>query len=147
MESFKTNRSDKKERGSAKIGGITLIGLAALSALGISRSHDAPAPTPEPQSYTDLAQESAQTPYDPAADELVVGGIKIKPGNPDRNTPSEAVLNHPEVKEYLATNPDEVAAVESSALSLPSNATGEYVVSAEDIDGDGDLDSVAKSKE
>lgn len=148
MKLLETNNPQKNERGSSRFGVLGAIGVTALSALAIlPRSHEAPQPNPEPESYTDQAQASAQEAYDPATDEIVIDGIRVKPGDAARNTASEAVLSSPRVQEFMAENPDEVASLESSALALPSNESGEYVVVVHDIDGDGDLDAVAKSKE
>jgi hypothetical protein len=123
-----------------------LLTATALTALAIApRGGDAPAPQPE--SFTDKVQESAQTPYDPSKDELVIDGIRIKPGNALRNTPSEAVLSDREVKAYIDRHPEESSSLTSSAMVLPTNETGEYVVVKRDVDKDGDRDSVAVSTE
>jgi hypothetical protein len=148
MKFFEHKNADKNEKGSARPSTLIAVGLTALAALAVGpRSHDAPKPIPEPESYTDLAQESAQEAYDPVKDELVIDGIKIKPGNPERNSASEAVLGDPAVKEFMQQHPDETAAVESSALALPSSETGEYAVVKRDIDADGDTDAVAVPKQ
>lgn len=148
MEPLKTKNVTESERGSVSVSTATVVGMTALAALAFApRGDDAPKPAPQPETYTDMAQESAQQAYDPTKDELLIDGIRIKPRDSGRNSPSEAVLSHLKVQEFIADNPDEAAAIESSAMALPSNVTGEYVVAGDDIDGDGDLDAVAKSKE
>jgi hypothetical protein len=128
----------------SRIGLMLGVGAAALVALGFyPRSHEAPAPAPTPDSLIDQAQESAQVPYDPSTDELLIGNIRVKPANPNLNSASEAVLGNPDVKTFTAANPDEASTVEASALVLPTNASGEYVVVARDVDNDGDTDAVA----
>ena len=120
-------------------GGLGVVGLAAWALL--PRGEQPPAPQPE--SFEAQVQESAQVPYDPSTDELVIDGIKVKPANGDANTPSEAVLSHPQVQEYVATNPDESSSITASALSLPSTESTTYAVVERDVDGDGDTDAVA----
>lgn len=123
-----------------------LLTATALTALAIApRGGDTPAPQPE--SFTDKVQESAQIPYDPSKDELVIDGIRIKPGNALRNTPSEAVLSNREVKAYVAQHPEESSSITSSTMALPTNESGEYVVVKRDIDKDGDRDAIAVSAE
>ena len=120
------------------------VGGAALLALGfLPRSHDAPAPAPTPESLIDQAQESAQTPYDPSTDELLIGNIRLKPNNPNLNSASQAVLGNPDVQAFTAANPDEATSIEASAMVLPTDTSGEYAVVARDIDNDGDTDAVA----
>lgn len=139
-----TQKSNETTKG--KLGLIAGFGATALLALGfMPRSHEAPAPTPTPDNLIDHAQESAQTPYDPSTDELVIGNIRVKPGNPELNSASQAVLNNSEVKTFMAANPNEAASIEASSLVLPTNASGEYAVVARDVDNDGDTDAVAVS--
>lgn len=137
-ERNESERSKSKLTTALGVGGVALLALAIFP-----RSNEAPAPVPEPMTYTDLAQESAQIPYDPSTDELVIDGIRIKPGDPARNSASEAVLGNQEVQSYMASNPAEAPSLEASSLSLPTNETGEYVVVKRDIDNDGDTDAVA----
>jgi hypothetical protein len=128
----------------SRLGIMVGVGTAALLALGFApRSHDAPAPTPTPDTFVDQAQQSAQTPYDPAKDELLIGNIRVKPGNSNLNSASEAVLGNPDVKAFEAANPDETTSLEASAMVLPTNASGEYAVVARDVDNDGDSDAIA----
>mgnify|MGYP000854685729 CR=1 FL=1 len=114
-----------------------VLGTAWLAA---PRSHDAPLPD-DKKTFSEEVAESAQKPYDPAKDELVIDGIRVKPGNPDRNTPSEAVLGDPRVKAFVEANPDESSSVTTSAMSLPGGNEAGIVM--RDVDHDGDKDAVA----
>jgi hypothetical protein len=145
MNTPETNiHQQETDQGPSRLAKAGLVGAAALVALGFApRSTDAQESVPEQKTYVDLAQESAQQPYDPTTDELVIDGIRVKPADESRNTPSEALLSNPEVANYIAQNPDEAASLEASSLDLPTNESGEYVVVGRDIDNDGDTDAVA----
>jgi hypothetical protein len=119
---------------------ITALG-AATAVLGTAwlagpRSHDAPQPD-DKKNFTEQVIESAHTPYDPATDELVIDGIRVKPGG----TPSEAVLGDPRVKAFVENHPDESSSVTTSAMSLPGGDEAGIVM--RDVDHDGDKDAVA----
>ncbi len=145
MNQIETNTPrSESEKGHSTLATAGIVGAAALVALGFApRGQEAPAPSPQPETYTDKAQDSAQHAYDPSKDELVIDGIRIKPNDSNLNSPSEAVLGNTEVATYIVNNPDEAASIEASSLSLPTNASGEYVVVSRDIDADGDADAVA----
>lgn len=145
MNAHETNTPrSESENGHSTLATAGIVGAAALVALGFSsRGQETPSPSPAPESYTDKAQNSAQQAYDPSVDELIIDGIRIKPGNTSLNSPSEAVLGNAEVATYIVDNPDEAASLEASSLALPMNASGEYVVVERDIDADGDTDAVA----
>lgn len=133
-----SSRSERKSKLPLLLG----AGAAAVAGwLMLPRGDDAPAPVPE--TFTDHVVESAQHPYDPATDEMVIDGIRIKPGNAHRDTPSEAVLGNSDVKAYMTDNPDEIASLKTSSLSLPSTESGTYAVVERDVDNDGDTDAVA----
>ncbi len=100
------------------------------------RAHDAP---PEPtKTFEDAVTDSAQRPYDPAKDELVIGNIRVKPGH----TASYSILTNERVKAFEATNPDEKASIMTSAMTVPSNHS-KYAVVERDVDNDGDTDAIA----
>ncbi len=143
MNSTETNiPKNESERGHSKLGVAGLVTALGLTALGFApRSHDTPAPAPE--SFTDHVQESAKQPYNPDTDTLVIDGIRIKPADTAKDTPSEAVLGNPDVQTYIANNPDEVASLETSSMSLPSTESATYAVVERDADEDGDTDAIA----
>ncbi len=123
----------------------TLLALGAIGAtawLSGAFSGDNE-PSPLPATYAEQSADAAKKSYNPATDTIVIGGMRIQPGNPKFDTPSEAVLGNSEVKQYEAANPDEVSSITSSALALdvPDGATIGLV--ERDIDGDGDKDAVA----
>lgn len=126
----------------AAMTGVMLLGAGAIASAENSannqNSHDLDAS----KSYTELAAESAKQSYDPSKDTLVINGIKVMPGDSKRNSPSQAVLNHPEVEKYMNENPDDVASLEASSLSLNALETDMAIVER-DIDADGDGDAVA----
>lgn len=119
------------------------VGTIAVAALALLPRGGDQAPAPVPESFSDQVQESAQKAYDPSTDELIINGIKIKPANSNKNSASEAVLSDTEVQAYMAENPDEVASLETSSLSLPSTESNTYAVVKRDVDNDGDTDAIA----
>jgi hypothetical protein len=121
--------------------GVALAGIAG-TAMALSGPQEQPKQPVQPESFTEQVQESAQTPYDPATDELVINGIKVKPANANRNNPSEAVLGSEKVQEFVAQHPDESSSITTSAMSLPSDAKEAGIV-LRDVDHDGDTDAVA----
>jgi len=139
----KTN-TQNESRPSRTVATLAAVGTVAASAfLLLPRGEDKPAPQPE--TYTEMAQDSAQTPYDAANDVLVSDNIRISPRNAQKDTPSEAVLSDAGVQTYVVDNPDQSSSLTASSMSLPQ-AEG-YAVVERDIDGDGDTDAVAVPKE
>jgi hypothetical protein len=125
------------------VGVVAAAGLLTTWVAG-PRGADKPAPD-QPPTYGELAQQSAQHPYDPSQDELLIGNIKIKPSSQHRDFPAGAVLHEPRVHEYAVAHPDESTALTDSSLSLPSAES--YSVVARDIDHDGDTDAIAVPNE
>lgn len=122
--------------------GVGTVAVAALALL--PRGDHAPAPVPE--SFEKQVQDSARQPYDPATDEIVIDGIRIKPGNPHMNTKSEAVFGNTEVQGLLVDNPDEEESLVASANTPPASETDTIVVVKRDFDNDGDSDLLAVSR-
>ena len=124
-----------------------LIGAAALSMLSghLDGKKEAPAPADTSKSYLELAADSSQESYNPDTDTILIDGVKVMPKNPKRNTPSEAVMNHPKVGELLAKDPSEYDSLLASSTAIGSLAT-KIVVVGRDINGDGILDAVATTK-
>lgn len=120
-----------------------MAGVAAVAAVatlaGPALRHDTPAPEPK-KTYVQKVEESANKPYDPSKDTIVINGIKIKPGNPDKNTPSEAILSNRKVQEFVDANPNQSAAITTSAMT---GSGSEFAVVERDVDGDGDMDAIA----
>lgn len=131
-------RPDRRLKPGKIAGAVGVLGVAAWALL--PRPDQPPAPVPE--TFAEKVADSAQKPYNPDTDEIVIDGIRIKPNNPERNTPSEAVLHHPDVKAYVAAHPDESSAVTTSAMSLSSSKEG-YALVERDVDSDGDNDTLA----
>lgn len=123
-----------------------LIGAAALSMLSghLDGKKDTPSPDTS-KSYLELAADSSQESYNPDTDTILIDGVKVMPNNPKRNTPSEAVMNHPKVGELLAEDPSEYDSLLASSTAIGSLAT-KIVVVGRDINGDGILDAVATTK-
>lgn len=147
MTEFEPSQSNQTvESRTERSPGRVLTALGATAAvLGTAwlvapRSPDAPQPD-DTKNFTEQVAESANHPYDPAKDELVIDGIRVKPGNPELNTPSEAVLHDPRVKEFVVDNPDESSSITTSAMSLPGGNEAGIVM--RDVDHDGDKDAVA----
>jgi len=118
--------------------------LAATAAVGATLflTHNSGA-EPAPNgllSFTERAQDSAQTPLQ-KDDKVLIDGIMLDPTKSDMNSGSEAVRNNEEVQEFMRDNPDEKAAIVSSAYTLP--AVDEYAIVERDIDNDGDGDAIA----
>ncbi len=91
-------------------------------------------------SYTELAQESAQIPAS-STDTVLLKNIKLNVNDSDKNSGSEAILNNKRVQQFMDDNPDERAAIISSANALP--AAGKYAIVERDINGDGEGDAIA----
>lgn len=123
---------------------IAAIGVVAAAALVAMPRPGGEAPAPAEPSYTEAVQESVQEApsYNPETDEIVIDGIRIKPNNSAKNTPSEAVLSNPEVRDYMADHPEEKAAIITSANTLPG-MTQEAGVARRDVNGDGNPDTIA----
>lgn len=118
--------------------------LAAVATAGVAiatfntlSDNEAPQPT---YSYTELARDSANTSLQ-EDDKILIDGIKLDPNDSDKNSGSEAVLNSEKVQLFMKENPDEAAAIKSSAFNLP--AVGEYAIVERDINGDGEGDAIA----
>ena len=136
----KTNINQAEFRPGRTLTAIAGVGAVAATAyLALPRGEQTPAPQPE--TYTEKAQDAAQQPYNPSTDTLVVGNIKVHPRNPNRNTPSEAVLGNSEVKTYVVNNGDESSSLTASSMALPQAES--FAVVTRDIDHDGDPDAVA----
>lgn len=118
---------------------IALGGAVVSSALWLAGPRPDDAPKSTDPTLTEYAQESANTPYDPSKDKLVIDNVTLSPEN---NTPSEAVLGNESVQTYIASNSDEELSLVASATSLPTDYE-EYAVVERDIDNDGDTDAVA----
>lgn len=129
------------ERTPSMLPRIALVGAVAGTAAWLFAPKHDDAPDPTPPTYSEQAEQSAEHPYDPAKDTLIVDDIKVMPNNSHKDTPSEAVLNNEEVNQYIDTNPDESTSLYASATSLDDHP--EYAVVERDIDGDGDKDAVA----
>jgi hypothetical protein len=138
METPKTNKSESLVP--LLSAGAAIVGIAATANV-LNAAPDKPAPV-KPESFTEKVQESAQVPYDPRTDELKIANIRVKPGSPNKNNPSEAVLRDPEVQQFVENNPDEASSVTTSAMSMPAD-TREAAVVMRDVDHDGDDDAVA----
>lgn len=117
---------------------LLLGGIAtSLTINALGNDH---APEKEIKSYTELAQDSAERPLH-TGDTILIDGIKLDATDPDRNSGSEAVWNDEEVQQFIRDNPDEKAAVISSAYNLPAVET--YAIVERDINNDGDGDAIA----
>lgn len=122
---------------------IVSVPAVALAAVALASSQDAD-PTTVEKTYQEHAQDAAQTPYDPATDELVIDNIRVKPNNDKKNNPSQAVLNDARVQDYADQHPEESTSLTASSMALSSHSN-EFVVVKRDIDNDGDTDAVAVS--
>lgn len=122
---------------------LTALGMTAAVAgtawLAAPRAHDTPQPDNN-KSFAEKVADSAKVSGNPAED-FVVNGIRVKTNDPNRNTPSEAVLNDPRVKAYEKANPDEVSSITDSAMALPGGK--EFGIAMRDVDHDGDKDAIA----
>lgn len=138
----RVERAASRERNRSRE--LAAIGMVAAAAFVALPRISGEAPTSAEPSYTEAVQESVKmTPsYNPETDEIVIDGIHIKPNNPAKNTPSEAVLSNSEVRDYMAEHPEEKAAIITSANSLPS-MTKEAAIALRDVDSDGDTDAIA----
>jgi hypothetical protein len=146
MTEFDNSKTETQTTRTERTPGRVLTALGATAAvlgtawLAAPRSHDAPQPD-EHKDFTEQAAESAHEPYDPAKDDLVIGNIRVKHGDPKRDTPSEAVLSDPRVKEFVAEHPNESSSITTSAMSLPGGKEAGIVM--RDINHDGEKDAVA----
>lgn len=137
VTTYETRGRIRSDRVGNALAGAAAIGVALAVMHGVGGNE---APEQDIKSYTELAQESAQTPLQ-EGDTVLVEGIKLDANNSDLNSGSEAVLNSEKTQEFIRQNPDEKAAIQSSAFNLP--AVEGYAIVERDIDGDGDGDAIA----
>jgi len=123
---------------------IAAVGTVAAAAFLAMPRPGGEAPAPAEPSYTEAVQESVNTApsYNPETDELVFKGVRVKPNNSAKNTPSEAVMSYPKTIDYIAEHPSEKTAIVTSAELLPG-MTQEAAIALRDVDGDGDMDAIA----
>ncbi len=135
----------EKRKRTREVLSLGLVGLVAvIAAPRPGFITESPEPPESPKTLIEGAEQSAKIPFDPTKDELILDGtIRVKPNNSAKNTPSEATLSDPRVVDYIAAHPDESSSLETSVNSLPGS-TEEIVIVSDDVDGDGDLDTVAK---
>lgn len=139
----KNNPNNSSERRSGVPGALLALGAIGTTAWLSGAFSGDNEPAPVPATYAEQAADAAKKPYNPATDTIVIGNMRIQPGNPAFDTPSEAVLGNNEVKQYEAANPDEVSSVTSSALALDVPDSANIGLVERDIDGDGDKDAIA----
>jgi hypothetical protein len=138
--SIDTSAETSNEQGYSKLAVVALaVGALAAVAAVAPRGHDSPEPLTK--NLEEQVIDSAQIPYNPATDTLVVKNITLKPGKSDANTPSEAVLGNLDVKLYAVDNPDEAPLITTSAMSLPT--ASHYALVERDVNKDGDPDTIA----
>lgn len=119
--------------------GLTAVAAATTAWIAGPRSHDAPQPN-DTKTFAEQAADSAKVSGN-SAEDFVVNGIRVKTNDPNRNTPSEAVLNDPRVKAYEQANPDEVTSITASAMALPGGK--ELGIVMRDVNHDGEKDAIA----